>query len=184
MVADDRNPFSEIQRLVDEELARLSRAGGPGPAPQKPLAPEALAKTIREVVAAFSRVVRFEIHVPGDRKPGLSYDALLARLDAQGREFLMPTVAQKQLLAARMQQAFRGFSHVPSVQELRAEHTKQLRLQIANERFGGGGDLKLTKLTPPYAARKRRDGYGGCPIGVRTGKLLAAFRRSVVVRYL
>ena len=114
------------------------------------------------------------------------FDQLFEILANQGRDFLDNTsVALKQRMQRALLESFAGFPHVPSLAELRAEHTKQVKLFIANERFAkGGGDQSLRPLTARYAAEKRRAGYGARPIGVRTGKLLAAFRRFGVVRYL
>lgn len=184
MPAADRNPFDAVQRIVDEELARIEQAGGPGPAPQRPVAPAELARAVKNRVALFCRTVRFEIEVPGQHYSGLSNDALLEILANQGRDFLDNTsVPAKQILAKRMQESFTGFPREPTLRELRDEYAKQLRLLICNERFAGGGDQKLSPLTPEYAAWKRKK-VGSRPVGVLRGRLLAAVRRNMVVRYL
>lgn len=179
-------PFSETADLIERELARLQGAQSHLAAQQSRPAVSAreLPGAIRARVKLFARTVRFEIEVPGQHYSGLSNDALLEILANQGRDFLDNTsVPLKQAMERAMLESFDGFPHVPTLLELRKEHTKQLKLYIANERFNGGGDQKLRKLTPAYAAWKRKK-VGLKPIGVLRGKLLGAFRKSGRVNYL
>lgn len=176
-----RDAFSEVERLLEREIA-TTRGGSSKPGAA--LSGRERAKAIRETVDAFMRTTRWTIVVPGDRTSDLSNQELFEVLGGQGRDFLTDSVQLKQAVSKEMRFAFAGFPHVPTVTELRAEHTKQVKLFIANQRFAkGGGDLILTPLTPRYAAEKRAAGYGARPIGVRTGKLIAAFRRSAVLVY-
>lgn len=180
----DRNPFDAIQRIVDEELARIERSGSANDPPQRPLRANELARAIKDAVQTFARAVRFEIRVPGTHYSGLSNDDLFEILREQGRDFLDPTsVALKQRMQRELLSAFAGFPRVPTLEELRREHTKQVKLFIANERFAkGGGDQNLTKLTAAYAKWKRKT-VGSRPIGVLHGKLLAAFRKNAELVY-
>lgn len=184
MAAADRNPFDAIQRIVDEELARIERSGTANGPPQRPLAPAQLARAIKEAVSTFARTVRFEIRVPGTHYSGLSNDELFEVLANQGRDFLQTTNVQlKQRMQRELLSAFAGFARVPTLEELRREHTKQVKLYIANERFArGGGDQVLTPLTAAYAKWKRKT-VGNRPIGVLRGKLLAAFRKNAELVY-
>ena len=146
-----------------------------------PAAPRVRAAAVRERIASFLRVVRWRVVVPGQHRSGLSNQELFEVRAREGRDFLVDTVQLKQHARRELFYAFAGFPRVPSLDELRREHARIVKHFIATERFDKrGGDLLLTPLTPEYARRKIAAGKGQRPIGVWSGRHLAALRRGTL----
>lgn len=127
-----------------------------------------------EIVRACKDAVRgiaIGLRVPGKHPSGPRYEELLGYLDDSGRDFLAVTSATRKHLLAALTIAFENAHRVPTVREMR-DVIRDAFLEWVLKRFAGRvRDEKLRALTIPYARRKAADGYGGEPIGVRTGAL-------------
>ena len=155
----------------------------PSPAPRRPSAreqqrtgttPAPRSATRGEIVRAVTDAVRgIEIGLrgPGKHPSGPTYDELLGNLDAGGRDFLAVTPATRKHLLASLTIAFEGARRVPSVREMRDVIRDAFKEWVLKRFAGKVRDQHLRALTIPYARRKKADGYGGEPIGVRTGAL-------------
>ena len=182
-MADRADAFQDAARLLDEELARLA-ASADALATRTPVSPRERVKAIKYAVTSFARNVQFVVRVKGQHYSGLSNEALFEVRANEGRDFLERTVQMDQWVRREMLVAFDGFERVPTLDDLRKLHTKLVIQYIANVRFArGGGDLILTPLTSRYAAYKRKAGRGARPIGVWSGKHLAALRAQGYLEY-
>lgn len=155
----------------------------PAPAPRRPSAreqqrtgttPAPRSATRGEIVRAVFDAVRgieIGLRVSGKHPSGPSYEELLGYLDDGGRDFLAVTPATRKHLLASLTIAFEGARRVPSVREMRDVIRDAFKEWVLKRFAGKVRDQHLRALTIPYARRKKSDGYGGAPIGVRTGAL-------------
>lgn len=155
----------------------------PAPAPRRPSAreqqrtgstPAARSATRGEIVRAVTDAVRgieIGLRVPGKHPSGPSYEELLGYLVDGGRDFLAVTPAARKHLLASLTIAFESARRVPTVREMRDVIRDAFKEWVLKRFAGKVRDQHLRALTIPYARRKKADGYGGEPIGVRTGAL-------------
>lgn len=157
-----------------------------------PDAPARVAGTVRptdrgaitRAVRARVRGVSWRLAVPGVHPlSSLTYDELLDVLESQGRDFRAQTSAMDRYVLAEVQTKFESIGRVPLMREI-DEAVGHAVLEWIVKRFEGKvRDEPLRRLTLAYARRKKRDGYGGRPIGTRTGALalrVAEFGRVIV----
>lgn len=180
-----RKGLEEVGKTLDDELARLvasqaraeREASKPAPRDLSKLSPAARRAAIEAHVRAWLRTVRFEVHVSGTHRPsGLSNQALFDVRSREGRDFLERTVQMDQYVRGRMVEGFRDFAQLPTEAQLEKEHARLVLQWIALRFQKGGNDIKLTALTPAYAAKKKKAGKGSKPIGEWSG----AHRKSVI----
>ena len=164
--------------LAGFEHALLRRADDDGPRSER--AKQRLRREIRDAVDAFLRETRWRVVVPGTHGPsGLSNQELFEVRALEGRDFLERTVQLDQDVRPKMRALFSSWPRVPSVADLREAYSDMVVAYIAETRFEpGGGDILLTPLSADYAREKAAAGYGGEPIGVRTGEHRDALRDS------
>ena len=174
-------PAPRIGRAI--ERAAAERA--PDPPKDKPgtVRPDDRGAITRGVRARF-RAVDWRLVVPGEHPgSGLDYDALLAILKDQGRDFAADTAALDRYVLAEVQATFESLGRMPLMREV-DEAIGQAVLEWIVKRFAGTvRDVKLKRLTLAYANRKKRFGYGNRPIGTATGALahrVAEFGRVIV----
>ena len=168
--------IAETRRVIDR-IARLETARGP----KAPSSAE-----ITAAIVAFVRALprSFDVIVPGTHDDGLSYDALIAILAAQGRDFLLVTVQLTQAVRAVLQRVFAGVQVLPTLAQLRRAAAPAI-LDHIEERFSkrGNADVLMAPLSRPYARWKAATGRGNQPIGVLTGDLRAAFSRKAKIKW-
>jgi hypothetical protein len=157
----------------------------PSPAPRRPSAaerqrtgstPADRSATRGEVVrsiAAIGRGFRVALEVPGRHYSGLTYDELLAILADQGRDFAATTTAMRRAVLAEVTARFENTRRAPTDAAIRDALAEAALAWIVRRFAGKVRDEHLRALTIPYARRKAKDGYGGEPIGTRTGALAA-----------
>jgi hypothetical protein len=169
--------IAETRRVIDR-IARTELAGAVA-------APPSSAEITAVIVAFLRKLPRsFTVVVPGTHDDGLTYDALIAILASQGRDFLAETVQLTQAVRAALQRVFSRATTLPSVAQLRRAAEPAI-LDHIEMRFSkrGNADVMMAPLSRPYAAWKARTGRGGQPIGVLTGDLRAAFSRKAKVKW-
>lgn len=175
----DRSLSRDLARAVDE---READAASPRRAPGtiKPTDKGAVTRAIRARV----RGVSWRLVVPG-MHPGssLTYDELLDVLESQGRDFRARTSAMDRYVLAEVQARFEATTHIPLMREIDEVVGLAVLSWIVKRFEAKVRDERLRRLTLDYARRKKRDGYGDRPIGVRTGALalrVAEFGRAIV----
>lgn len=145
-------------------------------------------RAIEAKIVAFVREVvkpgRWRVHVPGVHTGGITYEGLLEVLASQGREFLANTVQLSLAVSAALRHEWLSSDTMPTRRELE-QTAEQPLLDHVEARFSpGNGDIRVSPLTARYAARKRRLGRGGQPIGVASGELRRAVSRDAYVEWL
>lgn len=118
-----------------------------------------------------TRGIEIGMRVPGKHPSGPSYEELLGYLDDGGRDFLAVTSAARKHILAVATVAFENGRRVPTVREVRDVIRDAFKEWVLKRFAGKVRDQHLRALTIPYARRKAADGYGGEPIGTRTGAL-------------
>lgn len=123
----------------------------------------------------------FEIRVPGSHDGGISNQDLFAVLAAQGRDFLDVNRAMMAHCLRVLDEALLAAGDIPTKSDIR-ERLSDAAVEWALKRMRGEiRDVRVKALTYEYALRKRKDGYGDNPVGVRTGQLFAALERARIV---
>lgn len=146
-------------------------------ADEGPRRSRAVARDTRAAVDDFLRTTQWRIVVPGQHYSGLSNQELFEVREAEGREFLLRTTQLDVAMRPKLRSYFTSWARVPTLAEIREAYSSLVIEWIVSTRFeAGGGDLALTPLTVPYALEKGDSGYGGEPIGVRTGAHRDALR--------
>lgn len=159
-------------------------AGGtartPRPSPREhrrtgttPAARSATRGEITRAITGIGRGFTVALEVPGRHYSGLSYDELIEILADQGRDFAATTTAMRRAVLAEVTLRFEASRRVPTDREIRDALADAALSWIVRRFAGKVRDEHLRLLTIPYAKRKARDGYGGEPIGTRTGALAA-----------
>ena len=137
-------------------------------------------KLLRELLAARA-AEPLELTVRGTHPSGLSNQALVDILDAQGREFLRDSPSLRDHVRRACLGRWDG-SVVPLRIELEEEE-RLATLEVVAARFAGTlRDVRIRVLSAASAAAKARAGYGGRPVGVREGDLRDAMPRNLRVR--
>ena len=124
-------------------------------------------------VSAIARSVAWSLGVPGRHYSGLSYDALLDVLEGQEREFRRDTSALRRACVADVQIRFAGLGRAPTWAEFREAYAEAVLAWIVKRFDAKVRDVPMHRLTVRYAEAKAKAGYGGNPIGTRTGSLAA-----------
>lgn len=124
-------------------------------------------------VKALAREVEWSLGVPGRHYSGLSYDALLDVLEGQQREFRRDTTALRRSALADVQIRFAGLGRVPTWAEFREAYAEAVLAFVVRRFDATVRDVPMHRLTVRYAEAKAAAGYGGNPIGTRTGSLAA-----------
>lgn len=124
-------------------------------------------------VSRMAREVEWSLGVPGRHYSGLSYDELLDVLEAQGRDFRGDTSALRRAVLADVQIRLAGIGRAPTWAEFRALYAEAVLAWVVKRFDAKVRDVPVRRLTVAYAKRKAADGYGGNPIGTRTGSLAA-----------
>lgn len=136
-------------------------------------------------VKAIARAVEWSLGVPGRHYSGLSYDALLDVLEKQEREFRKDTSALRRSVLADVQIHFADLGRAPTWTEFRAAYAEAVLAFVVKRFEAKVRDVPMHRLTVRYAEAKAKAGYGGNPIGTRTGALaarVADFGRVSVTR--
>lgn len=176
---------ADVADLLDQVRALAALAGQPGVrararAPRPANAP-AVRRLIRDAIEAYARQP-FELEVPGSHYSGLSNQDLFDVLARQNRMFLKVTPGMRDHARRACLEEFATGDTVP----LRIELDETWRAaceEVVEARMEGRlKDVPIRGLTPAYARRKARDGYGGQPVGQRKGRLFAAVARIRVRR--
>lgn len=127
-----------------------------------------IVRTIREMFRARA----WTLEVPGVHPgSGLEYDELLDILEEHDRDFRADTPALNRFVLAELQLRFEELGRTPTVREFNEAMGLAVLAWIVKRFAGTVRDVKLRRLTIPYAKRKRRMGYGDRPIGTATGSL-------------
>lgn len=169
----------DIERAVEDREPSLPRdkVGAVRPAERG-----LITRTIREMFRARD----WSLDVPGVHPgSGLEYDALLDIFEAHGRDFRAETPALNRFVLAELQARFEELGRIPTQREFNESMGIAVLAWIVKRFAGTVRDVKLRRLTLPYAKRKRRLGYGNRPIGTATGSLahrVAEFGRVRVVK--
>lgn len=135
----------------------------------KPLSEAAVAREVK----AIAREVEWSLGVPGRHYSGLSYDALLDVLEKQEREFRRDTSALRRSVLADVQIRFASLGRAPTWAEFRAAYAEAVLAFVVKRFDAKVRDVPMRRLTVRYAEAKAKAGYGGNPIGTRTGALAA-----------
>jgi len=131
----------------------------------------ATAASIRARVKEIIGQVSIALRVPGRHYSGLSYDDLLAVLASQGRPFGAETAALYAHLRRAVAYELDELPRMPTVATI-YDAIERAYIGWVVARFAGKeSDVRLQPLTGAYRLDKRKAGYGGRPIGVRTGSL-------------
>lgn len=136
-------------------------------------------------VKAIARDVEWSLGVPGRHYSGLSYDALLDVLESQGRPFREDTSALRRAALADVQIRFASLGRAPTWAEFRDAYAEAVLAFVVKRFEAKVRDVHLRRLTNDYARAKAAAGYGGRPIGTRTGALssrVADYGRVKVTR--
>lgn len=179
MARDDLSPAarSVVRSVLSPEPSAPQRAPSP---PSRAELERAVLAFVREVV----KPGRWRVRVPGTHSGGIDHEGLLDVLASQGREFLQNTVQLALAVSAALRRRWLGSSRMPTLEELRATAEPAL-LDVVEQRFSpGNGDIRVTALTPRYAAQKRARGRGSQPVGVASGELRRAVSRDAYVEWL
>lgn len=164
--------FTDVERVLREVTAGVS----PGSTAQ-----EFTTRALRERITLFARsVVRLRVVLSGRHKGSITNQRMLIVRKREGRDFDAWTVQFKQSLQRDLFALYEPQKRVPSLDELATSAGPIARAFLVQRVERGGFDLLLEPLTTTYAQRKRRDGYGGRPIGERTGAWLSALRKARV----
>jgi hypothetical protein len=171
VVGDHRDFLAQVRDAVS------ARTGTPRTPPAG--VPKSLVReTNKEIVKAFCRGLRsavFRVEVPGQHYSGLSNQELLEVREGEGRDFAMHTVQLDQYLTKELTERYGGFdARVVTAAELRELTGKLIVARVAARIYGGGIDVEVPALSPAYAAYKRKAGRGGRPVGVFSGRHVAA----------
>jgi hypothetical protein len=150
----------------------------PKPPPKVPAG--TLRAAIRQLLVAFTASMKWSVEIPGQHYGGLSNQALLEVRKREGRDFDADTVQLKQHVRKELLERFASFPRVPTIAEIEDLAGKLIVQRLTERVMHGGLDVNIPPVTAATAARKRRDGFGGKPAGVRRGKWLAALRRARV----
>jgi hypothetical protein len=175
---DDSSPARSVVREVlrDSTPARSARA--------EPVSRREIEATLVAFVREVVKPGRWRVRVPGTHSGGIDHEGLLDVLASQGREFLQNTVQLALAVSAALRRRWLGSSRMPTLEELRATAEPAL-LDVVEQRFSpGNGDIRVTALTPRYAAQKRARGRGSQPVGVASGELRRAVSRDAYVEWL
>jgi hypothetical protein len=177
--------IESIRREVLASMAALRNPQAAGGARTK----DALRTATRAAIIAFTKDLRWTLSIPGDHYSGISNQALLDVRIREGRDFAPTeeypdagnTIQLKQWLRAELLERFESFSAVPTLQMLQDIGGKLIVKRVAERVMHGGLDIHEQPLSAAYARFKARHGKGGKPIGVWSGKWLAALRRATVI---
>ena len=164
--------FDDVQRLLQGFSVQAPSTSAPPTYTQR-LLRETITKWIR-------RVTSLRVTLAGQHEGGISNQRLLAVRKREGRDYAHWTVQIKQAVQRRCFDHFDAIKRIPSESELATFAAGPARDWLVARVERGGLDIVLEKLTKTYAARKRRDGYGGKPVGVRKGTWLKALAASRV----
>lgn len=148
--------------------------GAFGRAPSRRDAADLRRALARVLAAATGGRYRVELDVPGKHYGGLTNNELLAILADQDRDFARATTAMRAHVRATVALRFEGATRLPSTREVEAVMDDAVVEWIVKRFDGKVRDQHLRLLTIPYARAKAKAGYGGSPIGFRTGSLAAA----------
>ena len=162
---------------MDRALSNDLRAGIADRDPELPARTTTAARTAN--IGAITRWVRerfrastWKLQVPGVHpSSSLEYDELLDILEAGGRDFRADTTALNRFVLAELQMRFEELGRFPLVREFNEAMGLAVLSWVVKRFEGKVRDVKMRRLTLAYARRKKRDGYGDRPIGVRTGSL-------------
>ncbi len=124
-------------------------------------------------VKALAREVEWSLGVPGRHYSGLSYDELLDVLEGQQREFRRDTSALRRSVLADVQIRFAALGRAPTWAEFRDAYAEAVLAFVVLRFEAKVRDVPMHRLTVRYAEAKAKAGYGGNPIGTRTGSLAA-----------
>lgn len=150
-------------------------------APSTEAAPAYTQRLLRESITKWiRRVTSLRVTLAGQHEGGISNQRLLAVRKREGRDYAHWTVQLKQELQRKSFDHFDAIKRIPSESELATFAAGPARDWLVKRVERGGLDIGIEKLSKTYAARKRRDGYGGKPVGVRKGTWLKALAASRV----
>lgn len=177
--------MTRADQTVAREARRAVNERAPDPPARVPGTVRPIDKgAITRAVKARVRGVSWRLAVGGTH-PGsdISYDELLDVLASQGRDFRAETSAMDRAVLAEVQTTFETLGRLPLMREIDEAIGHAVLAWIVKRFEGKVRDEPLRRLTLAYARRKKRDGYGGRPIGTRTGALalrVAEFGRVIV----
>ena len=137
----------------------------------------------RSVVALlrrYARLFQWALAIPGMHYSGLTNQALLEVRQREGRDFAADTNALRAYVFDELALVFEGDTDEPSPEDLRRETAAAVRRWILKRVDYEVRDTPIPTLTLAYARRKARAGYGGRPVGVRTGMWRAAVAQARV----
>lgn len=142
----------------------------------RPATPGEIEGAIRRLTSSLT----YELKVPGTHYSGLTNEALLEILAAQGKDFAVNNATLRRHVATTCRLAFEGARRLPTVSEIETVQraaildwiTKRMRYEVR--------DVRIRLNTNAYQRAKRKAGYSG-PVGIRTGALYEAVERARVV---
>lgn len=181
MPAELRDAFRQDAAALDDLRALARGVATDAATPRlRTVTPAQVAALTRELITAFTGTgFGFRLLIAGQHYSGLSNQALLEVRAGEGRDYGADTVQLKQWLRRELLSRFRGLGRVPTTREVADLASLLVVNFVATRRvLGGGGDIEVPPLTPRYAAAKARAGFGGKPIGVRSGRWLQSLLRQ------
>jgi hypothetical protein len=124
----------------------------------------------RQTILAFVRDFEFHVEVPGSTEGGFPYDELLDVLEEAGRDFRADSRRLRDFVKIELLREFEDYPKRVTSTQL-SQFADPIIIEWICKRFDlGGVDVRLTRLSPEYARRKRREGWDS-RIGIRTGGL-------------
>ena len=171
--------FAQLEALLSQMRGEFEAQRSPSRPPPTPVT----ARSITAFASQFTRSIRsIDVRIPGSHYSGLSNQQLLAVRVREGRDFDAWTAQLRQKLSQHLQQLWRARGSIPSIDEATQDAQAFLHDAIVERVEQGGDDVMLQPLTRAYAQHKAKAGKGARPIGVLTGRWLAALRDRGSVR--
>jgi hypothetical protein len=126
------------------------------------------------------RVMDWSLRIPGQHYSGLSNQEMLDVRQSEGRDFAADTTALRIAVLATLLVEYEGATEDPSPADIRRTIRDAIVEHVLRRINGAVRDVRIPLLTPAYAARKRKAGKGGEPVGVWTGDWRDAVERAEV----
>lgn len=161
-VAYDAIPLDAVQEVLADRFGDVEPR-----TTRKRATPAEIVRAVRGVV----RTVTLALEVPGVHYSGLEYDHLLEILASQGRDFDADTETMRSAILAEVSLELENLGRMPTAKAIREAVARAALAWILKRMTGKVRDVRIRRLTMNYARAKRAAGYGGRPIGIRTGSL-------------
>jgi len=121
-------------------------------------------------IDAFAARLSYALRVPGTHPSGLSYDALIAILAAQGRDFTADSERARDHVRIVLREQFAGSTRPPGLAQLKQFAAAALLEWMLARIESGLRDVPIKPNDPVYRAWKRKHAAYSVPL-MHTGAL-------------